>query len=111
VGELGLFDVRGEYGMNSYLLSAKKNPQLCLLIMEGEEKQLLNSPLFGISVPSCDLEFRRLQNFGFTTGARLVPDQNGNLEVFEWPGGKNILLEDPFGNRFILFEDRIVPSS
>jgi hypothetical protein len=111
VEELGLFEVCADYGMNGYLLCAKKNPHLCLQIMESEEKRTSISPRLGISVPSCDLEFHRLQKLGFTTGAHLVPDENGNLEVFEWPGGKNILVEDPSGNRFILFEDRIAPSN
>jgi predicted enzyme related to lactoylglutathione lyase len=108
VEELGMFEIAADYGMNDFLLLAIENPGFGLRISERAEKTT-GSPIFGMSVDSCDAEFRRLQQAGFKTGGRLVPDRHGNLAVFEWPGGKNFLVEDPSGNQFLLFEDRIAP--
>lgn len=108
VEELGLFEIAADYGMNDFLLRAINNPGVCLQISERAQKTS-GSPLFGMSVENCDAEFQRLQQTVFSSGARLVPDQDGKLAVFEWPGGKSFLIEDPSQNQFMLFEDRIAP--
>ncbi|MFB9246393.1 VOC family protein [Massilia antarctica] len=108
VDEFGMFEIAADYGMNAILLHATGNPGVCLQISERAAKTA-GAPLFGMSVDSCDSEFERLTQTVFSSGARLVPDRDGKLAVFEWPGGKSFLLEDPSRNQFMLFEDRIAP--
>ncbi|UOD32806.1 VOC family protein [Massilia violaceinigra] len=107
VEELGMFRVDADYGMESYLLRAIANPAICLQIAPWHPPAR-ESPVFALTVPSCDSQFQRLRAMRFA-GGRLVPDKNGVLEVFEWPGGKSFMLEDPAKNRFLLCEDRIAP--
>ncbi|NHZ82525.1 hypothetical protein F2P44_25065 [Massilia sp. CCM 8695] len=108
VDELGMFEIAADYGMNDFLLRAIGNPDVCLQISERGGKTS-GSPIFGMSVDNCDTAFQRLKQTVFSSGARLVPDGDGKLAVFEWPGGKSFLLEDPAQNQFMLFEDRIAP--
>lgn len=68
-------------------------------------KQQSEFALFSLEVDNCDRELERLRKCRFESGGRVVPDKNGQLNVFEWPGGKNFMLEDPAGNRFLLEED------
>lgn len=109
VQELGLFEVAADYGMDAWLLRAIANPAICLQITPWHPPAR-ETPVFALTVPSCDAEFQRLRGVQFASGGGLVPDKNGLLEVFEWPGGKNFMLEDPSKNRFLLCEDHIVPT-
>jgi predicted enzyme related to lactoylglutathione lyase len=104
VDELKLFRVRIEYGMECFLLSAVDNNVACLRIREGNVASK-KSPLFVIGVKDCDEEFARVSKIKFSNGAGIVPDRNGLLQVSDFPTGKNFVMEDPSGNRFILSED------
>jgi catechol 2,3-dioxygenase-like lactoylglutathione lyase family enzyme len=106
VQELGMFQVDADYGMDAWLLRAIANPAICIQITPWHPVPRA-TPAFALTVPSCDLEFRRLRAQRFAGGGGLVPDEHGVLDVFEWPGGKNFMLEDPGGNRFLLCEDHI----
>lgn len=106
VQELEMFQVDADYGMASYLLRAIANPAICLQIAPWHPAPR-ESPVFALTVPSCDVEFQRLRAMQFAGGGGLVPDKNGELAVFEWPGGKSFMLEDPAKNRFLLCEDHI----
>lgn len=109
VDELGLFKVEADYGMHAYLLCAVGNPSFGLQIAESGAPT--SGPArFGLSVECCKREFQRLRQVAFASGGRLVPDANGNLEVFDWPGGQSFLVEDPSGNQMLLFEDYIAPA-
>lgn len=68
----------------------------------------LAMPLFSLIVEDCDREFSRLFATTFASGGRLVPDEKGMVEVFEYPGGRNFIMEDPSGNRFLIAQDRRV---
>ncbi len=109
VEELGMFQVDADYGMESYLLRASANPAICLQIATWHPPAR-ESPVFALTVPSCAIEFQRLRAMRFAGGGGLVPDKNGVLAVFEWPGGKSFMLEDPARNRFLLCEDHIAPA-
>lgn len=61
--------------------------------------------MFFLVVANCDREFARLRAVHFASGGRIVPDKDGRVDVFEYPGGKNFLMEDPAGNRFVIHED------
>ncbi len=63
------------------------------------------SPVFTLMVDDCKREFARLRATQFSSGGRLVPNENGVVEVFEYPAGKNFMMEDPSGNRFMIHED------
>lgn len=106
VDELGMFEIAADYGMDSYLLRSTTNPGICLQLTTWHpEKQ--GKEMFGLSVPSCTSMFERLRKIQFSNGAGIVPNKRGDLEVFDWPGGKSFALQDPSGNRFLLFEDYI----
>ncbi|NHZ40234.1 VOC family protein [Massilia aquatica] len=109
VQELGMFQVDADYGMDSYLLRASAHPGICLQITPWHPAAR-EAPVFALTIPSCDVAFQRLRAMRFAGGGGLVPDKNGVLEVFEWPGGKNFMLEDPSKNRFLLCEDHIAPA-
>ncbi|NHZ61244.1 VOC family protein [Massilia genomosp. 1] len=106
VEELGMFRLDADYGMDCCLLRAIANPAICLQITPWHPAPR-ETPVFALTVPSCDAQFRRLRSVRFAAGGGLVPDKNGVLDVFEWPGGKSFVLEDPGKNRFLLCEDRI----
>lgn len=106
VQELGMFEVDADYGMQSYLLRAIASPAICLQLAPWHPAPR-ETPAFALTVPSCDAQWRRLRTVRFAGGGGLVPDKNGVAEVFEWPGGKNFMLEDPGKNRFLLCEDHI----
>lgn len=96
--ELGLFDFHFDYGMGTVSLVYKENPSFFLVLSTGAGARS-GGYLFGLETEDCDAIFERLRSVNFETGGRLVSD-----EVFEYPLGKNILLEDPSGNRFLIFE-------
>lgn len=62
------------------------------------------APLFTLVVDDCCREFLRLRATNFASGGRILPDEHGNLTVFEYPGGMNFQMEDPAGNRFVIHE-------
>lgn len=63
--------------------------------------------LFTLQVNDCDSEFARLRQVVFTSGGRIVPDENGGLNVTRDAEGRHFTLEDPTGNRFRLFDNNI----
>lgn len=99
--ELGLFDFHYDYGMGTISLVCKDNPSFFLVLSTGSSA-CSDDYLFGLEVEDCALLFERLKAVKFETGGQLV-----SSEVFEYPLGKNILLKDPSGNRFLIFEERI----
>jgi hypothetical protein len=62
-------------------------------------------PAFTLIVEDCKKEFARLSAMHFASGARVVPNEAGALEIFEYPAGQNFMMEDPSGNRFVIHED------
>jgi hypothetical protein len=102
VEELALFELRLDYGMDTYLISYKANPTVCLSIGVGEE-QVRNKPTFALEVKDCLAEYQRISKIDFTKGGILK--NNGNdKQIFEYPLGKSFLMQDPFGNRFLIIE-------
>lgn len=108
IDELAMFEVRADYGMGCYLLHEKRNRSACLSIREVDARRS-GEKVFGISVENCVREFERLRNTQFFFGGGIVPDDDGSISVFDYPIGKNFLMEDPDGNRFLLFEDYVSP--
>ena len=68
-------------------------------------------PIFTLIVKNCDHEFARLRATNFASGGRILPNEAGALELFEYPAGKNFSMEDPAGNRFLIHEDYITPGA
>ncbi|WP_152034598.1 VOC family protein [Paracidovorax avenae] len=98
VVELSLFEISADYGMNSRLIVAKENPNVGLVISEGDPAPVSSRPLFTMVVTEIAALFHRLANFNFSTGAELLTKQS----LFEWPLGQNMTLKDPAGNIFII---------
>lgn len=61
--------------------------------------------LFILTTDDCNREFKRLVNTHFASGGRIVPNEQGRLDIFEYPAGANFMMEDPSGNRFLIHED------
>lgn len=99
--ELGLFDFYRDYGMGTVSLVYRYNPSFFLVLSTGAGARS-DGYLFGLETKDCESIFSRLKNTKFETGGRLL-----SSEVFEYPLGKNILLEDPSGNRFLIFEENV----
>jgi hypothetical protein len=94
--------------MNTYLLSRIGNKSSCICIREGELFGT-KSPLFGLEVESCAREFKRISSIDLSNGAKLVPDRNGRLVVSDFPTGCSFEMQDPSGNKFLIFEEYIFP--
>lgn len=104
VDELGLFDLINNFGTGFCTLRSKALPNLNLILGDGYSGPG-PWPVLGLSVDSCYDELNRLRNVRFESGGELVPNAAGQLKVFEYPGGRNILLRDPDKHQLLLFED------
>lgn len=97
--ELALFDFYYDYGMGTVSLSFTENSKFRLILTEGKA-QKLESPIFSLETKDCISIFEKLKNTDFKTQGKLISEN-----VFEYPLGKNILLQDPSMNQFLIFED------
>jgi hypothetical protein len=99
-----MFDLVNDFGTGFCTLRAKESPNVDLFL--GDSYRDAGSwPAFGLSVTDCYAELNRLRNISFTSGGEVVRAKNGSVEVFEYPGGRNILLRDPDNHQILLFED------
>lgn len=103
VEELALFKISENYGTGYCLLEST--------ILSGFGIYLADScsptggqNLFSLDVDDCDAQFRRLRAASFSSGARISPDEHGNIGVLEYPGGKVFQMEDPDKNAFTIYE-------
>lgn len=85
--------------MQTISLSYIENPSIRLTLKEGTLYNLSN-PLFSLEVENCDKVFKYLKNSEYKTQGKLLSDN-----IFEYPLGKNILLSDPSGNKFLIIEN------
>lgn len=97
--DLELFDFYQDYGMDTISLVARNNPGFMLLLTTGIAP-FTEEYLFELQTDNCDALFDRLKQQAFTTTGRLL-----SKAVFEYPLGKSIALQDPSGNKFLLFEE------
>ena len=102
--ELGMFRLKGEMWDSACQMVAVSNDDIELELTDYN-REASDSPVFTLMVDDCDREFARLRATGFASGARIVPNDNGVVAVFEYPAGKNFMMEDPSGNRFMIHED------
>ena len=103
VDELALFTISENYGTGYCLLQSTLLPGFYLYLVDWcihTEKQYALS----LDVPDCDAEFRRMISTTFTSGGRIAPDESGNVEVLEYPGGKVFQMADPDNNVFAIYE-------
>ncbi|WP_369939973.1 VOC family protein [Xanthomonas medicagonis] len=98
VSELALFTVSADYGMDTYLVVAKEDPSVGLLLLKGEPATPASRPLFTIAVADIAPLFHRLKDVEFATGAELLT----KTALFEYPAGRSMTLKDPGGNIFII---------
>ncbi len=97
--DLGMFDFYQDYGMGNICLVYKANTSFLLLLVEGVTNTN-NIPLFSLEVDDCELVFQKLKKALINSKGALLNDN-----VFEYPPGKNITLEDPAKNTFLLFQE------
>lgn len=97
--ELALFELSQDFGMRTVSLAYQANPSILLLLSEGTPT-VVDRPVFSIEVASCEPIFNRLRTQPLASGAKLLND-----EILEYPLGKNLTLQDPSGNLFLLFEE------
>lgn len=102
--ELRMFKLKGDMWDSACSMLANDSDQL-ELELTTYNRPPSQEPIFTLVVASCDDEFDRLNSTAFASGGRLVPNDRGIPEVFEYPAGKNFMLEDPAGNRFLIHED------
>ncbi|WP_146171985.1 hypothetical protein [Pseudoduganella armeniaca] len=99
-----MFDLINNFGTGFCTLRSKRLPSLNLILGDGYNRAG-SWPALGLSVSDCCEELNRLRSIRFESGGGLVPNELGQLEVFEYPGGRNISLRDPDNHQILLFED------
>ncbi len=97
--ELNLFSFYYDYGMQTISLLFVKNPTIRLTLSEGVLFNI-DTPIFSLEVENCDEIFKVLQGIQYNTDGKLISNS-----VFEYPLGKNILIQDPSGNKFLIVEN------
>lgn len=102
--ELGMFKLRGAMWDSGCTMQAVTNDDLSIELTTYNRNPT-EEPAFTLVVDNCQREFNRLCAIHFSSGARIVPNKDGVLELFEYPAGKNFMMEDPGGNRFVIHED------
>lgn len=99
--DLGLFAVHQDYGMDAVSLVFERNPNVFLILSAGSPPGS-EDYAFALEVEDCGGLFDQLRAKPFVTGGRILSE-----EVFEYPLGKNFLLRDPSGNRFLIFREDV----
>jgi hypothetical protein len=102
ISELALFDIKADYGMDTYLVSYNYNPSFGLNLTVGSPISK-SGPLYELVVADCVTEFKRIANIAFSKGG-LVNANRDSKNIFEYPLGKNFLMEDPSGHKFLISE-------
>jgi predicted enzyme related to lactoylglutathione lyase len=102
--ELGLFKLQGELWDSACTMQAIYSDEFGIELTTYNRAPA-EEPAFTLIVPDCAREFARLRATSFGSGARIVPNKDGVVEIFEYPAGKNFMMEDPSGNRFMIHED------
>ena len=97
VDELSMFSVVEDLGTGYCLLRATDSPDFHIYLTDWVARPS-DQFTFSLDVSDCDAVFRRLHEVDYASRARIIPDATGNVEVFEYPGGKNFEMEDPDGN-------------
>lgn len=99
--DFGLFDFHYDYGMDTVSLVFKCNPTVFLILSLGKPFESQDYA-FALEAKNCAHLFRQLRNKLFVTTGRLL-----STEVFEYPLGKNFVLQDPSGNKVLVFEEEV----
>jgi predicted enzyme related to lactoylglutathione lyase len=79
----------------------ERNPNVFLILSAGSPPGS-EDYAFALEVEDCGGLFDQLRAKPFVTGGRILSE-----EVFEYPLGKNFLLRDPSGNRFLIFREDV----
>lgn len=104
VNEVGIFEVVADFGGGEVSLKCTCTDNAYLSIRESTPSSFADHPLFSIGVKNCDREVARLSSVEFKSGGSVYRDPSGRVAVVEYPLGKNIMLTDPDGHRFLLME-------
>ncbi len=99
VDELKLFTIAQDYGMGAVLLRHVNEPAFCLQLRPGQ-KPSSDRALFRISTTDCEAEFARLSRIDFAIGG--LESGSDRSQILEYPLGKNFLVVDASGNRFVV---------
>lgn len=97
--DLGLFDVHYDYGMDTVALIFKRNPTAFLILSPGKAVESQDYA-FALEAKDCRDLFRQLNNKPFVTQGRLLSDK-----LFEYPLGENFMVQDPAGNKILIFDE------
>jgi hypothetical protein len=100
--ELALFKIEIDYGMDNYLISYVHNTSFGLNLAIGSPI-IKSGPLYELEVTDCIPEFERIARTVFLKGG-LVSSNRSSKNIFECPLGKNFLMQDPFGHKFLISE-------
>ena len=104
VNEAKLFKEAADFGGGYISLKCICADHIYLSILESSSFSPVGDPLFSIGVKNCDGEVARLSAVEFKSGGSIYKDSSGRIAVIEYPLGKNIMLIDPDGHRFLLME-------
>lgn len=104
VGEAGLFEEAADFGAGYVSLKCTCADHVYLSIIESDSVSPTENPLFSIGVKNCNREIARLSSVEFKSGGSAYLDSSGRIAVLEYPLGKNFMLIDPDGHRFLLME-------
>ena len=100
--ELALFKIQIDYGMDNYLVSYIHNTSFGLNLAVGSPI-IKSGPLYELEVTNCISELERIAGTAFSKGG-LVTSNISSKNIFEYPLGKNFLMQDPFGHKFLISE-------
>jgi hypothetical protein len=88
------------------LIRGIKHQFLELYLELGNVNVINNDPIFAIESNDCQLDFDIIKEITFKSGGYLFKDKDEKEpSILEYPLGKNFLLIDPSGNRFLIYED------
>jgi|GEM_PF-781391 hypothetical protein len=97
--DLGLFDFYYDYGMDTVSLVFKRNPTVFLILSAGRPIECQDYT-FALQAKDCKDLFHQLSNKPFVTQGRLLSE-----ELFEYPLGANFMVQDPSGNKVLIFDE------
>jgi hypothetical protein len=98
-----MFDLINKFGTGFCTLRASAAPNLDI-VLGDHYNETGPWPALALSVDDCYAELNRLKDVQFASGGGIIQTKDGRLEVFEYPGGRNIQLRDPDNHTFMLFE-------
>lgn len=96
--KIGLFKEIFDYGMNTVVFECNKIPGFSILLKESDSIPS-GELLFTLYIDNVEDEYYRIKSLNFDRGGLSPESEKG---IFKYPAGKNFMLIDPNGNRFLI---------